>query len=103
MKSQRPSRRKQAVQVARPTTWPSSACQPKRARARAGMLLLMREGCVVVVSAGGFGGLDGVVEGGSGEGGWKRGASFCEIEGRSKSSGVEVSGGISEAMATRDM
>lgn len=108
LKSQRPRRRKQAVQVARPTTWPSSACQPKRERARAELLGSLLEGgggvmVVVVVSAGGFGGVDGVLVGGSGDRGWRRGASFCEIEERWKSSGVEGSGGSSEAMATRDV
>lgn len=52
LKSQRPRRRKQAVQVARPTTWPSSACQPKRERARAevlGSLLGGGGGMVVIV------------------------------------------------------
>lgn len=60
LKSQRPKRRKQAVQVARPMTWPaSSACQPKRERARA-------EG----LRGEGFGGV--VADGG----GCRRGESF---------------------------
>lgn len=77
LKSQRPRRRKQAVHVARPMTWFASACQPRRARARAevlrgggGVVLAVAVVVVVVISlAGGFGGLDGVVEGGSKEGG----------------------------------
>ena len=102
LKSQRPRRRKQAVQVARPTTWPSSACQPKRARARAESLMLllfvsMREG-VVGVPAVGFGGFDG----GAGDGGRREGASSCWIEDRLKPSGVEGFGGSSEAMAAKD-
>ena len=101
LKSQRPRRRKQAVQVARPMTWPASACQPKRERARA-ELLLLREGGVVV-SAGGFGGVDEVDEGESGDDGGRRGASFWEVEERSKPSGVEGSGGSSEAMVTKDV
>lgn len=103
LKSQRPRRRKQAVQVARPAMWPCSACQPKRERARAEGLLLLLLVVVVVVVAGGFGGVDGVGEEGSGDGGWRRGDSFCDVEERSKTSGVEGSGGSSEDMATRDV
>ncbi len=110
LKSQRPRRRKQAGQVARPATWPGSACQPKRARARAeglGEGLVMGEGgvVVVVVSTGGSVGVEGGggEEGGSGDGGWRRGARFCEMVERSKPSGVEGSGGSSEAMATREL
>lgn len=109
LKSQRPKRRKQAVQVARPMTWLASACQPRRARARAevlrgdgGVVLAVAVVVVVVSLAGGFGGLGGVVEGGSEDGGWRRGDRSCEIEERSKSGGVEGSGGSSEAMATRE-
>lgn len=87
LKSQRPRRRKQAVQVARPITWPASACQPRRARARAEVL--RGDGGVVVVVVvlslgGGFEGFGGVLEGGSGEGGWRRGSRSCEIEERSR-------------------
>lgn len=92
LKSQRPRRRKQAVQVARPMTWPaSSACQPKRERARA-------EG---LRGGGGeaFGGVVIVVVAG---GGCMRGESFWDMEGRSNSVGAEGLGGSSEAMATRD-
>lgn len=97
LKSQRPRRRKQAVQVARPMTWSGSACQPVRARARAEVLI--RDGEVVSL-AGGFGG---VVEGlSSGDGGYRSGDRFCAIEGTSKPGGVEGSGGSSEAMATRE-
>lgn len=39
LKSQRPRRRKQAGQVARPGMWSVSARQPKRARVRAGRLI----------------------------------------------------------------
>lgn len=39
LKSQRPRRRKQAGQVARPGMWSVSARQPKRARVRAGWLM----------------------------------------------------------------
>lgn len=89
LKSQRPRRRKQAVQVARPAMWPCSACQPKRERARAEGLILLgvvsvgEEGVGVEV-----GGVDGMGERGSGDGGWKRGDSFCDVEERSKASGV---------------
>lgn len=90
LKSQRPRRRKQAVQVARPMTWPaSSACQPKRERERAEGLRGGVEG--------------GELKGGSGEGGWRRGDSFWEIEERLKFSGVEGLGGSSDAMASRDV
>lgn len=62
---------------------------------------------MVVRSVRGVGGLDGeavvvVAEGGSGDGAWRRGANFCESEDKSKPSGVEGSGGSSEAIATRD-
>lgn len=110
LKSQRPRRRKQAVQVARPMTWLASACQPRRARARAEVLrgdrgvVLAVAAVVVVVSslAGGFRGLGGVVEGFSEDGGWRRGSRSCEIEERSKSGGGKGSGGSSETMATRE-
>ncbi len=105
LKSQRPRRRKQAGQVARPATWPGSACQPKRERARAEGFGLGEGGVVVVVSAGGSAGVEGGggEEGGSGDGGWRRGARFCEMVERSKLSGVEGSGGSSEAMAMREL
>lgn len=91
LKSQRPRRRKQAVQVARPMTWPaSSACQPKRERARA-------EG----LRGGGGGGEVGDVVLVAG-GGCRSGESFWDMEERLKVEGVEGSGGSSEAMATRD-
>ncbi len=96
LKSQRPRRRKQAVQVARPMTWSASACQPRSARARAEVLRVV----VVGVSSGGFGG---GVEGGSGDCGWRRGVRFCESEERSRAAGVERSGGSSEDMATREL
>ena len=56
MKSQRPSRRKQELQVARPAMWPVSACQPNIARIKASRL------------RGGAGGAR------VGDGGWEDGA-----------------------------
>lgn len=97
LKSQRPRRRKQAGQVARPGMWSVSARQPKRARVRAGGLIGWEEGAV------GAGGVvwDGEV-GGEGRGGLRRLRSWGEFGGKVKVGGVEIVGGRSAAMAARE-
>ncbi len=102
LNSQRPSRRKQAVQVARPEMWPSSASQPKSARERADALRIGE----IAISRGEFedcDGVDGLASArGSAEGGCRRGSiCSCMLE-RSKASGTDGFGGNSEAMTTRD-
>lgn len=101
MKSQRPRRRKQELQVARPGMWPVSACQPNMARRRASRFMGgeggervgeggLEEGTVAVDGVGvGFGGWTIVVISG-----W-----YSE---RSKKGGVERLVGRSAAIASRD-
>lgn len=102
LKSQRPSRRKQALQVARPEMWPSSASQPNNARARAELLRIGAgwdsgggsEDCV---------GLDGLASvRGFSQGGFRRNNSCSCIFDSSRVSGMDGSGGNSEAIAASD-
>ena len=102
LKSQSPKRRKQAVQVASPDIWPSSACQPKRARVNAAVLTGSDGGVQAIVSdeqctaslppsAGSFGGDEHM-----------RGATRASMSEISKPSGFEGSVGSSEAIVRRD-
>ena len=112
LKSQRPRRRKQAGQVAKPGTWPSSsACQPVRARRRAGVLMV---GFSVGSGGEGFGCAGGVV--GCCEGsfvvgggvlgldvGCRMGRARADSSAVSRSEGMEMWEGSEAAMAVREM
>ena len=102
LKSQNPRRRKQAAQVASPNTWPSSACQPKRARVNAAVLTGNDEGVPAIgsdeqctasfaTSLGVFGGDE-----------HRRGATRAAMSEMSKPSGFEGSVGSSEAIVRSD-
>ena len=101
MKSQRPRRRKQELQVARPGRWPVSACQPNMARRKASRFMGgeggervgeggLEEGAVAV---------DGVV---GGFGGWRIVVISGWYSESSKNGGVERLVGRSADMARRD-
>ncbi len=104
LKSQRPRRRKQAGQVARPGMWSVSARQPKRARVRAGRLIGGWDGRRV--GGGRGGGVEGVVwdgeAGGEGRGGLRRLSSWGESGGHVKFGGVEIVEGRSAAIAASE-
>ena len=102
LKSQSPKRRKQAAQVASPDIWPSSACQPKRARVNAAVLTGSDEGVPAIGSdeqctaslAPSLGALGGDEH--------MKGATRASASEMSKPSGFEGSVGSSEAIVRSD-
>lgn len=95
LKSQRPRRRKQAWQVARPGIGDGSACQPNSARVRASRLMEgVEEDSVCKVA------VDGDVE--AVEDGFRSRSRWLDAQVSVKAGGVEREDGRSEAMAVRD-
>lgn len=104
MKSHSPKRRKQAVHVARPAIWPSSACQPNSARDKA-ELLIVEDDVASVEGSGVVARVAGADERSAAEGCGEEQRivlSCSDIDETSKFSGVEGSGGSSDAMARRE-